>query len=120
MPTLFLSFTTLLGLIARGEISQSALDSGLFYFGCGKAHVFGEPEEAKWFEGGEAALATVRAAVTLAENNGRVLWRGQRNTWEDLQSLLGANGISVNFESWATYTYYDAERQLAGMVRVVR
>ena len=120
MPTLFLSFTATLRLMTEGEINQAALDSGLFYFGCTKEHFFGNPEEARWFEEGKSSLATLRESLVRAEQEGRVAWRGPRNTWQELQSLMITNGINVKFDPWEGYSYPIAERQLAGMVRVVR
>jgi hypothetical protein len=120
MPTLFLSFTATLRLMTEGEITQAALDSGLFYFGCTRDHAFGNPEEARWFKGGEASLTTLREALLRAEQEGRVLWRGPRNTWQELESLLSANGINVKFDPLDGYSYLYAERQLNGMVAVVR
>lgn len=120
MLTLFLSFTATLRLMTEGEITQAALDSGLFYFGCTKEHFFGNPEEARWFEEGKSSLATLREALLRAEQEGRVLWRGPRNTWQELESLLSANGINVKFDPLEGYSYAIAERQLVGIVRVVR
>ncbi len=120
MPTLFLSFTATLRLMTEGEITQATLTNGIFYFGCTKEHVFGEPEEAKWFEEGKSSLAILREALVRAEQEGRVLWRGPRNTWQELESLLSANGMNVKFDPLEGYSYFYAERQLNGMVAVVR
>lgn len=120
MSTLFLSFTTTLRLLTEGEITQASLDEGIFYLGCTKEYFFGNPAEAGWFKEGESSLAILREALVRAEQEGRILWRGTRNTWQELESLLRHTGINVKFDPWEGYSYPTAERQLAGMVRVVR
>lgn len=79
---LALSYTALLGALARGELRWDELGSCLFAFGCTSGHVFEAcPMEAGWFFGkgeDEPAMSAEQAAARVAEAvraaAGRVIW----------------------------------------------
>ena len=144
MRKLFLSFTSTLGLIARGEVSRGELMSGLFYFGCtrqhafmpwadaeGNPHVHGEGNELLWcfkkpdgsYDADHAAVGhdLLVTALAHAEADNRVEWRERREsqTYEKLDELLVRNGhkpISHRIRPFLR-TEYMSPSVVAGIAR---
>ncbi len=116
MQKLFVSFTSLLGLVSQGKVSQADLDTGLFFFGCWREHALnpgaaGEPDERSWDGGKHAhAHAPIVAALLRAEQDGRVAWHNgpnkSGNPWRKLDDLLADNGFRVLHVQHDTSCHY--------------
>lgn len=108
-PTVFLSFLPTCQAVASGQ--TPALKGGIFYFGCTREHLFpskGGIEGGRlqfrefWGSGrpkgmsADVAFDRVKRAVAAAERQNRVAWRpiGGRNTFDQLNALLSANGFA--------------------------
>ena len=102
-PTLFLSFTSLLRLVKEGRVSQKELDTGLFYFGCTRNHVFNPDDHstavviAKLDEE-KKAQEKVQAAVFMAELQSRVAFRRSDlpTSYAQLYDLLEKNNLDLS------------------------
>jgi len=106
---LFVSYTRLLGLIRDGEVSQSELENGLFYFGCTEKNVqnpgAGAQDDRRLSDvdavfhqdkrAGQRAMRRIRHAVHVAKKQGRAEFRvrGQHNNYDQLNTLLVRNGL---------------------------
>jgi hypothetical protein len=119
---LFTSFSGLILLLSKDEqnIQQEDLDSGLFYFGCVREHLFGSLEEdgpepskedllsRKWseriaqtysqrFVRRKQALARIRETILKAEEQGRVLWRptpADERSYSAFNAFLTQHGLT--------------------------
>jgi hypothetical protein len=128
---LFLSFTTILGVIARNEVTQEDLDTGLYYFGCVRSHAYhpdaeGERDERSWVkEGGVAAHEKLVKALERAEAEGRCRWHRpdaatRLATYPTLNELLVANGVSAlkpkhEFEEYSYPAVRDYMAEIEGV-----
>lgn len=96
MKKLFLSFTATIRALRDGNVTESDLANGLFYFGCVREHAL-DPNamELSWFKGGREAHATLYPALLAAEAEGRVAWRQkeERNSYKQLNELLKFHGF---------------------------
>jgi hypothetical protein len=102
---LFMSFSTLLRLIADGQVTQEELDTGFFMFGCTRGHALepgaqGETDERTWNKGKNAnGYPTLLAALLKAEEDGRAGWirletKVPRNPFAILNEMLVKHGIT--------------------------
>ncbi|MDQ7815098.1 MAG: hypothetical protein RDU25_04825 [Patescibacteria group bacterium] len=121
MRHLFVSFTGTLGALKAGKVTESDLETGLFYFGCCREHAIDpwkekEPcNEVLWFfrddvEKGREVHARLVTAIEKAEAEGRCMWRqqGEHQSYEALNRLLAVNGfdpISVDFDGFFSNSY---------------
>lgn len=119
MRKLFISFTSLLRLVARNEVTAEDLDQGLFYFGCWREHAMNpggrrEFDERTLNPDYVAAHEVIKAAVLRAEPEGRVDWHNGPNRtgspWSRLDGLLSKNGVPLlkhrpTTDPWAHYSY---------------
>ena len=109
----FGSFSNLLGLIARGLVTEEQLRHGLFVFGCRRIHAYqpgtGEVDERTWVRpplDGHAAHTVLVAALKAADEDGRATWwrdawpEGCRDAGEALDDLLRLLGIKAEDCSW--------------------
>ena len=99
---LFLSFTALLHAIADDRVSTTDLDTGLFYFGCTRAHALnpgahGEHDERTSLkERGAVAHEKLLRALEKAEVENRCRWfkpEAVGRPYALLNELLRANGV---------------------------
>ena len=104
MKKLFVSFSTLLSLIAHDKVSAEDLRTGFYLFGCTRGHALepgaqGEADERQWNKGKNAAgHETLVAAVLEAEKEGRAGWvkTGRyldRDPYEVLSDLITKHGM---------------------------
>lgn len=113
MKTFYLSFTGTIGLLCRGKLKWEALDEGLFYFGCNKAHAMWADKERdgvdEWIWVANDKLTTPevdalkerwKVAMEKAEAEGRFLCRksddGYSETdWSALVALGEQHGALI-------------------------
>jgi len=119
---LYVSFTNLVKRMQNEEVTPEDLEEALFYFRCAKIHlekpirgnremrlyfnlrsqeeVNGEkpPNYKEDLEGAIIVYDAIKTAVSLAETEGRAVFRELEgmNTFEQLNQLLEANGIDVS------------------------
>lgn len=121
---LFLSFTNMMFRVMRNELSELELNTGLYYFGCGRPHLFDAIDYASFrrgsydapfaellnhlaYEGAETPEALeaaakplierIRSLVLKAEAEGRCGWsRDNPRPGRVLLALLRKNGMEVN------------------------
>ena len=80
---LFLSLTTTVHKLAKGELSDDDLLRGLFYFGCLRKYIvddeLGSLAATRWWttseDGARRLHARLRTTVLHAESKGRAIWR---------------------------------------------
>ena len=102
MKNLFVSFTGTLRALKEGSVTESDLDSGLFYFGCTRKHATDPTveNELPWFFKDPDQRRTVHErlieALNKGESEGRVIWRDEQSrlSYEQLNKLLEANGFT--------------------------
>ena len=110
MRTLFISFTSLLYSMKRGEISQDQLDNGLFVFGCSREYAldpfcYNEESVAQVFTNAEGVYDQTRArqvveqihdALLAAERDGRAYLRHREESFSYgmLSDVLERNGYA--------------------------
>ena len=105
MRKLFVSFTSLLALVADNKVTAEDMAEGLYFFGCTRRHAFqpgaqGETDERTWNRGKNAVgYPVVREALRVAEGQRRVAWRHDANyqrvdPYTALNDLLTDNGLS--------------------------
>jgi hypothetical protein len=95
MSTLVISFTGALYQIGSGKLTARDLDSALFYLGCARQHAFDpSAEELQHVSQKKRVHKIITEALERAEDDGRVIWRNpyESNSYEDLNTLLKANG----------------------------
>jgi len=104
MQKMFLSFSNLMHQLVGGTVTESDLDSGLFYFGCTRIAALGLPpgaslslivaDSATNYEQFVSLLVHVlRPALNQAEREDRVAWRAKNSaqTVVQFEALLAKN-----------------------------
>lgn len=108
---LFISFTSLLRWLRDCPEIAEELDTGLFYLGRDRPHIFGEEdpfEVRNEFQSdkdrGDKVLGLIRLAIQRAELDGRVEWT-PRPSWEGLNRLLERKGYRPLTYGGGAYYY---------------
>ncbi len=136
MKKLFLSYTSLLRLVAENVVTAEDLATGLFFFGCRREHALnpgaaGEYDERKSFNGRfEHVHPTIVQALLSAEAAGRAAWHNVAHrvdsSWDILDKLLTNNGVPAikrEFDYYSSHYSYpgvkDAVAEKNAPVEVV-
>lgn len=95
----FLSFRAALTALYKGEVTADDLAKGVFYFRCTRDHVMnpgckGDQIESE-VRAHPAQHEQLKAALLIAEAEGRVAWRqaAQASSFKQLHELLVAHGL---------------------------
>ena len=122
MKKLFVSFTSLLRLVAEGHVTAEDLRQGLFFFGCWRDHALDADALRLYADGTRysTAQAAIADAVRRAEGEGRAAWHNgpkrHGNPWRKLDDLLCDNGfppLKVQHDIGSHYCYPGARDAVA-------
>ncbi len=126
----YVSFTSIIHALSRGELTIDELDSpnAILAFGCAKEHVLGDyiPQEVSWLKGNKQQFNTppccdptkltpeslilwnrFRMTVERADNEGRCRFKIGNYPQYCLERV--AEGVEVWWTSWKTKSDYSCE-----------